>query len=141
MSEKSIETFLANEEDARIFASRWAFLLELGSTVVKFRTKLQAARMQINDKVEIKHEKFYDRLGGGQHKIAAINSIRKNAVECEIDLEDLGNAFSRVCFITNADANKFLEASESEKLSNGYITDSYGLINNDEKTFGKNLIW
>lgn len=141
MQNKVIETVLHRQEDARIHASRWSFLLELGTNVIKVKTKLQASRLQVNDVVLISHEKLFNRVGGGKRKFAAVQSIKKSGSEVELELDDLGNAFNRVCIITPNTASDYTNSLESERAQYGYITDEYGLINNDENTFSQNLIW
>lgn len=141
IAEKEIETYLITEDDARVFASRWLFLLEYGSSVINISTKMQAARLRVTDKVEMLHEKLYDRIGGGQQKVAAINSIKQDGANVDIELEDLGNAFTRVCIIAPATSDTWANLTASERWQNGFITDDYGLISNDGSTFGLNLLW
>lgn len=138
---KTIETYLSDEESARIFASRWSFLLEQGSSIVNIKTKMQASRLQINDLVEINHEKLYERIGGGTRKIAAIQKIDKSHSDVNLETEDLSNAFNRVGMITSNTAPSHANSDTDEKFLNGFITDTYGMIDNDADTFGLNLIW
>lgn len=138
---KTIDTLLIDETNAQYHANRWAFLLEQSTSVVKVKTKLKAFRAQVNDIIMIEHEKLFDRVGGGQRKFGAIQAIRKNGGTVELEIDDLGNAFNRVAIITENDAPIFNESNEVLKAKNGFITDQYGLINNDSETFGLNLIW
>lgn len=138
---KDVNTLLYYEDDARILANRWAFLLELGTNVITINTKMQAARLQVNDVVKIEHEKLFERVGGGRVKYAAVQGIKKNGSSVTIELDDLSNMFNRVAMIAESGSPDFNNSSTDQKALNGFVTDSYGLINNDENTSGLNLIW
>lgn len=141
--EQTTETYLVSETHARFMANRYAFIQELASSIVKIKTKLQAARSAVNDKLDLTHEKLYDRLGvpSSKRKIAGIQSIEKTIGGTSLEIHDLSNAFNRVACITSADAVGFDSATENERIYNGYITDSYGMQGNDPETFGSNVIW
>jgi len=138
---KTIDTLLVESESARIMANRWAYLLELGSTMIRLRTKMQAARLQVGDLIDLDHEKLYQRTGGGNRKISAIQKIKKNQSEVEIETEDLSNAFNRTGAITANSAPNFDNSTIDEKFYHGFITDNFGMIDNDSDSFGLNLIW
>jgi len=135
----TVETFLVDEEDAEIMASRWAFLLSKANSDVTFKTKLQAARLKVFDVVSLSHEKLYERFGSNSRmRIGAILSLRKTVDSVEVKVNDLGNAFGRCARICDDDALDYEDALEGEKLVNGYMTDENGLTEGDE---GINLIW
>ena len=134
--------FLVDQGDALIMARRLRFLNEIGRAVVKFNTKLQASRLQINDTVQLDHSKLFERIGSSsKRKVGAIEEIKKSSKDTLVSIEDLGNAFSRVSAITENDAVSFATALDSAKVVNGYITDNNGMQANDRTTFGINLIW
>lgn len=141
MNTKVVDTVLHREKDARLHANRWSFLLELATNKIIIKAKMSASRLQVNDVVFIEHQKLFERTGGGKRKFAAVTSIKKSGTNTEIELDDLANAFNRVCIITPNDAPIFDDSSDKEKSVNGFITDQYGLINNAENTHGLNLIW
>lgn len=136
------ETILVDENDAKIYANRWAFILEHASSIVDFETKLQGTEMNINDTVEIIHEKLYQRVGSPLgRKVALVHEIKKSILDSSVALEDLANAFSRVGVIVSNSADVWNNASDSSRFASSFITDNYGMIDNDEDTFGINLIW
>lgn len=140
--EFEIKTLLVEQRDARIYASRWAFLFEAASAVVKLGTKLQGARLQVGDKVELSHEKMYERVGSrDKRKVAAVTRARRSLSDASIELDDLSNAFSRCAVIVEDSAPEYNEASETAHSVAGYITDSGGMIDNDPGTHNVNLIW
>lgn len=139
--EETIDTVLVNPIDAQIMAYRWAFILEVASSVVMIKTKLQGARLQATDKIDLSHEKLYERIGGGTRKIAGIQRAAKDFFDVEISIEDLANAFTRAGVITENDAPDFVSSRDADKLYSGYVTDSYGMQGNDPETYGTSLIW
>jgi len=140
--EKIIKTLLVDTDDARIFANRWAFILEVASSVIKFQTKLQLADNQVSDTIDITHQKFYERIGSsGNRKIGLIQKITKSYDGVSVELEDLANAFSRCSTITENDADNFANSNENGIFLNGFITDNNGMQANDPDTFGVSLIW
>jgi hypothetical protein len=137
-----IDTFLAFEQDADTAAERWAFLLEYASTVMTVETKLQAIESEVNDAVILSHEKIYERIGSSSsRKVGAVQRASRSAFETYLELEDLAQAFSRCSVITENTAEDFLNSNDSQRAVQGYITDTYGMIDNDSETFGLHLIW
>ena len=137
--QRTIATVLINQDDARILANRWSFLLELATNVIKIETKMQASRFQVNDVILIDHPKLFGRVGGGSRRYAAVQSISKTESGVQLELDDLSNAYNRIGVITENDVPVFANSNEAQKAQNGFITDEYGLIENGN--FGVNLIW
>lgn len=141
-NELVVETNLINEDDARIASNRWAFLVGVATNVITFRTKLQTADLNINDPIEFQHEKLFERVGSfANRKIAAVQSAKKSVNDCTIEVEDLSNAFSRCAIITENGLPNYDDSSDEERFYRSFITDTYGMQNNDPDTFGVNLIW
>jgi hypothetical protein len=137
--EKTVMSVLVFEDDARILANRWGFLLSTATNVISFKTKLQTSQLQVNDVIFIDHKDLFERIGGGKRKFGAVSRISKTEGEVTIELDDLGNAFNRVCVISKNGVADFSSSNETAQALNGFITDDFGLINNDN--FGLNLIW
>ncbi len=136
-----ISTVLCEERDADIMAKRWSFLLDNSSSRLNFTTKLQGITLQVGDIIEIEHRKFFERFGGsGKRKILLVEAVKRSGSQVKIEATDLSNAFNRVAAI-NTLSNDWSTATEDEHLYGGFITDQYGLIDNDPENFGTNLIW
>lgn len=137
-----VKSFISRQKDAEILAARYSFMGEIASSIISFKSKLRYARMQVTDSMDFKHEKIYQRLGTLENrKFGAIQSVKKTGEEVDIVLEDLANAFTRVCVITENDAQAWAVSDSEERFLNGFITDNYGMIDNDKATFNFNLIW
>lgn len=140
--EKEIDTILIDQSDADLFASRWSFLYSIANTIISFDTKLQASTLQANDSVVFEHRKIFERFGSeDQAKVMAVQSAFRSGTGSKLELFDLSSFFSRIAVITDNDAPMWNEASDEQKRTLGFITDQYGLINNDSDTFGINLIY
>lgn len=143
-NEIEVDSLLIDATPATTLAQRYAFLLQLARSIISVDTKLQTSRKSVNDPVQIKHQKMYERLGSTlNRKFGVIEKLTKSGDGVSIVAEDLGNALSRAGTITANTANSFDTASDNEKIVNGYITsnDNAGMILNDPETFGINLIW
>jgi uncharacterized protein (DUF2342 family) len=131
-----IETYLVDAESAVIFAQRWALVSELASSRLKISTKMQLARSQIADRIELSHEKLYARMGAQTGlRVASVSEAHRSVTKSDVVLEDLANTFARCAIITDNAAQDFSAAPDRERLFNGYITDSYGMENNDPGHF------
>jgi hypothetical protein len=138
---KTITTVLYSTQDAQVYANRWSFLLENATSIISITTKLQAIDLEVNSIVDINHRKLYSRLGGtSTRKLCAVQKITKSGTDVSIELIDLGNCFNRVAAINDI-VTPFVSTSEDLRIYGGFITDAYGMQNNDPTTFGSNLIW
>lgn len=140
--EFSLDTYLINQVDAEIYASRWALIYETAFNSIKIDTALQASGVSVNDRVRFKHEKLFERIGSTDNeRIFSVLGMKRNITRAKMELEDLANTFARCGAITEDTAPDFDESTASELLTNGFITDSFGMIDNDQETAGTNLIW
>lgn len=142
-NEFTVATYLVDEAEAQMIANRWAFLLEMASSIVTIEPLgLQAQRLQVTDQVELSHERLYERVGSqGTRKVAAIQKILRSTRGSVLELEDLSNAFSRCSVIAASGSPAWADSGAREQSFQGFITDTYGMINNDPETYGINLIW
>jgi len=141
-NEFKIDTLLIEDGHAQIYANRWAFIFEVASSVIKLGTKMQGARLQIGDKVELSHEKMYERIGStSKRKVAGVSLAKKSLSDSSIQLDDLANAYSRCAVIAETGADDYVDASEQDQTLTGYITGTYGYLESDASDAGTNLIW
>ncbi len=137
----TVTTYLVDATDAQIMSDRWSFLLSTATGRLTFTTKLQGQALEVGDIIEIEHRKFYKRYGGtGSRKLLLVESVKRNGETVKIEATDLSNTFNRVAVI-NGYTNEYADATETEKVYGGYISDQYGLIDNDAESFETNLIW
>jgi hypothetical protein len=139
--ERTFETFLINEADAEIMANRWALILEHGASRLKLSTKLIASAVEVGDIIDVTHRKLFERYGSSsKRKLVMVESVKKNAFDVDIEAVDLSSAFNRVGNISDFETD-WADADDDERVVGGFITDDYGLIDDDPESFGTNLIW
>lgn len=138
---RTIKSHLVDSTDAQIMTNRWSFLLSSATGRLSFTTKLQGFTLEVGDIIEIEHRKFFQRYGGsGQRKLLLVESVKRSGSTVKIEATDLSNTFNRVACI-NENVPEWADATEDEKLYGGYISDEFGLIDNDPESFETNLIW
>jgi hypothetical protein len=136
-----VTSILVEPSNAQAYANRWALILDQSTGILDVTTKMQGYLLEIGDIVEIEHRKLYERFGpGSKSKLMLVQSVKRSGVDVTISGTDLSNTFNRIAnicdFATNWDSSL-----DDQRLVGGYMTDQYGLISNDPKTFGVNLIW
>jgi hypothetical protein len=137
------ETGLYLRTDAEILAQRLLFIRELSSSTVSLSVKLQLADAILNDLITVNLARMYLRLGtsgSDATKTGLISSMEKDGLGVRITIDDLGNLFNRVAVITDNDAPEFTDATEAERRYAGYITDAYGVVDDEDGTFNANVI-
>lgn len=138
---KTISSYLSRQMDADILAARWSFLLSRSTSRLDFVTKLQGATLQVGDIVEIEHRKFYERLGTSlKRKVLLVESVLRDGLTVKISATDLSSTLNSVAAINDFTPIYSL-ASDDQLMYGGYITDQYGLIDNNPDSFATNLIW
>jgi hypothetical protein len=143
-SEKTVtkKTKLVDLTPAQIVAQRFSFIREVSSSVVKLTTKLQASRLQVTDVINFQHPKLYERLGSNSNtKLASISSLDKSSSDVSIEMDDLGNSFTRCGTITPNAAPTYSASTDEERAAYGFITENDGLQGTDYTTAGIHLIF
>jgi hypothetical protein len=136
------DTLLYSSQDAELLADRWAFFFDTAVSTMTIASKLQLSRLQINDIVDVSHPRLYERIGSSlTRKICLVENISQDEKGTTVDIVDLANAFGRVCVVMNDTASDFATATDDELAHNGFVTDQYGMIDNDPDTFSINQIW
>jgi hypothetical protein len=139
--EKTFDTVLVEESDAERHAGRWSLILESSSGSIDIKTKLQAINLEIGSIVDITHRKLYERFGANsKRKLGLVESVKKNGTDVEVSLVDLSNTFNTVGSI-NSLTTDWATTDEEGRIYGGFITDDYGLIDNEPDSFGTNKIW
>ena len=132
---------MCDEADAIRHAGRWAMILENSSAKLQIKTKLQAISLEVGSILDLSHRKLYERFGtSSTRKLGLVESVKKSGTNVELTIVDISNTFNRVGSITDI-TTTWENTDEDGRIYGGFITDQYGLIDNDEDSFGINLIW
>lgn len=137
-----LDVYLYNIRSARIMAHRDVYYRSLGRADVKITTDLRLENIEIGDQVILDFDRLYKRLGDdtSRKKVCVVVGKTVTGSRVNIELTDLGNIFNRSTIITPNTAADFSAATEDEKLKFGYITDTSGIVDNDDNTANVNLI-
>lgn len=139
----ALELCLYDAADAEIVTQRYAFFRSNSQTIVNIKGKLNLISKSLNDRVYLSLDRLFKRFGSsGNIKVGLINMISKDSSTVDIQVNDLGNIFSRVGAIAPNTANDYDTATELEKSLYCYICDNNTEtpdVNNDE-SLGSNLI-
>ncbi len=139
---KTFSTVLVDQKDARILANRLAFILEHTAGLITIKTKLQAAKTEVGHVIDIEHRKLFVRHGGNEsRRLVLVQKVGQDGKFVSIEAVDLSNAFNRCANITENSHPDFSDSTSDELIIGGYITDNYGMQDNEPDTFGINLIW
>lgn len=136
------EVFVYDKKTAEIISHREIYLRSLSRAQLRVRTDLRLENVEIGDVVLIDFERLYKRFGHNSSRLKACLVTGRNitGTKMELFMDDLGNTMNRSSIITPNTANSYSTASDEEKLKYGYITDSNGLVNDEEDTQNTHLI-
>ena len=140
--EFKVDTLLIDLNAASVAASRWSFLLELASSRLTAQMKMQGTSLSVGDAVQVNHPKLYERFGSTiKRRLGSVSLISRGMTKSSFVIDDLSNAFARVCTITEAGTPDYDSSTEAQRAVSGYITQSNGLLGSDPNTWGTNIIW
>lgn len=135
------DVYLYNEFDANIFAERILYYNSLSLAEITIETDLRLENLDIGDIVQLEFRRLYRRKGDNtRKKLAAVTGKVITGDRMTLTLTDYGNTFNTSSFITADDAPDYDNASDNEKIINGYITDAQGIVNHVEETAEINKI-
>jgi len=138
--EKTI--YLYNQADAEIYSHRLVYNQSIGRTDITINTDLRLEDVEIGDVIILDFKRMYKRFGDTATRKKAVIVVGKklDASRTQLDLTDYGNILNRSSIITPNDAPDWTTATSDEKIIYGYITDTQGIVNEEEDTQNTHLI-
>ncbi len=136
------QVYLYETRAAEIMAHRQAYLQQLSTSIIELESDLRLENIEIGDTVQLDLNRLYIRFGDptSNKKLCIVTGKTVDGERITLEVSDLANSFSTAAIITPNDAPDFNVSSEDDRLLYGYITDSRGIIENDENTYNINLI-
>jgi len=131
---KDSDFFLYDSDEVKYLTQQDSFLNSLSSSVYTIKSDLKYINLEIGEVIKLDFLNVDPKLG-------IIISISKKEDSVDLIVSDLGNIFDRRAVIAPDTAADYTSATDAEKLIYGYITDDYGLSDDDEDTFNTNLIF
>lgn len=137
-----IDLYLYNPEDAETWAQRYLYYNRLGFTTLTITTDLRLENLEIGDSVIADFARLYVRYGSEDFKKKVMLVVGKTVTgeRVQLELSDLGNTFNASAFITENDAPDYATSTNQDRLVQGYITESNGIVDDNENSANTNLI-
>jgi hypothetical protein len=135
--------YLYDEEKATIMAQRIAFYKSLSNCKITLKGKLNLALITVNDKMYIEFDRLFKRYGGSDNKkIAIVTGVKKDGMNVDVEMTDLGNIFNRVPSIAPNTTPSYSTATRDDAVKYGFILDNDTLTpdNTSEMDLGNNRI-
>lgn len=135
--------YIYDNEKATIIAQRIAFYKSLSNCKITLKGKLNLAQITVNDKMYIEFDRLFRRYGGNdQKKIAIVTGVKKNGLDVDVEMTDLGNIFNRVPSIAPNTTPSYSDADRDDAVKYGFILDNETLTpdNTSEVDLGNNRI-
>ncbi len=136
------EVYLYETRSADIMAHRQAYLQQLSTSIIELESDLRLENIEIGDTVQLDLNRLYVRFGDptSNKKLCIVIGKTVDGERITLEVSDLANSFSTAAIITPNDAPDWNASDEDDRLLYGYITDSRGIIEDDENTYNINLI-
>ncbi len=133
--------YIHDDSSVRANTQRQAFLSTLTSSTYTINSDLRYANLEIGNIVRLDFLNVVGFTGNNTKKLTMVIGISKKDDSVVLTVTDLGQLYSRRCIITPDTAPDWDSATDDEKLIYGYITQDNGLQDDDETTFGRDLIF
>jgi hypothetical protein len=137
-----LDVYLYDDISAEIMSHRETYFRSLARAEIRLMTDLRFEDLEIGDHVVIDFQRLYKRFGDStsRKKVGVVVGKTVSGQEVELFLSDLANIPNRSSIITPNTAPDYASATEEEKIKYGYITDSRGIVDDDEDTQNIHLI-
>jgi hypothetical protein len=133
--------YLYNTAEAQESAEREALVNSLSNSIIKIRGSLNLSKYRLGQRVILDFTRLYNLLGSSSPlRVVVITSINNTGTAVEIEVEDMGALYSRGGVMSAEATPDFSSATDTEKVVNTFMTDENEIIDDDENTFGINLI-
>ncbi len=137
-----LNLFIYEDFDANISAHRNIYYNRLSVATIKLTSDLRLEDLELGEIVLLDFDRLYIRFGDTEtrKKLGIVIAKSVTGEEIQYEISDLGNTFNSSSYITDNAAPDFSTSDEDDKIRNGYITDSQGIVNDEEDTANTHLI-
>jgi hypothetical protein len=137
-----LDAYIFDDNAAQIFAERYVYFNRLSRSDISLITDLRFENVEIGDVVQLEMRRLYKRFGDREttKKLALVVGKTVTGSEVKLDCTDLGNLYNASAVIAPDTTNDYSLADTDEKLKWGFITDTEGIVDNNEDTANTNLI-
>ena len=129
---QDIDLYLTNLFEVRSIANRYLEYNQRLNRIVGFVGPLSLENIDVGDVVLLEFRELESLIG-------MVTQFTRNGSQISIQVEDFGGLFENGASFASSDIPTFSTSSGPQRTLNTYYTDSIGLNNNDENTFGQNV--
>ena len=139
---EDINVYLYDENAARIMSHRSIYFNRLGRSDIDIESDLRLENIAIGDTIQLEFSRLYKRYGdeATRKKLVIVTGLSKSGMRITLECSDLGNTFNSTAIISPNSTNDYVDATIDERLKYGFITDSRGIVNDEEQSSNINLI-
>lgn len=121
----AVDVYLSEENAAETIVQRYALFYSQVQSNISLSAKLNLTLKNIGDKLLLNLDRMFFRFGAASSrlKMGVITKISKSGTNTDVIVSDLSNIFSRVGTIADDSSDDFTNATDSQKILNGYIVD------------------
>ena len=135
------DVVLYKESEAYSMAQRRAMMTQNLNTVVEITSDLRLSSVELGDTVIVDLDTVSNFGDLSTNKrLMVVTAIKRDGEKISMSLSDLSNLFAKRAVITENTAVDYIATTVDEKLINSYITIDNGTIENDDSTYGRNII-
>ena len=137
---ESVDLYLRKEADATAIADRYLNYSQRFNRIVSFQGALSLENISIGDVVLLDIIEIKNRQRNNIPFIGMVTSFVRNGQYINLNVDDFGGLFLRSATLNNDLATTFATSGETGRLLGTFLTDDNGIIDNDEDTFGFNVL-
>ena len=137
---ESVDLYLRKEADATAIADRYLNYSQRFNRIVSFQGALSLENISIGDVVLLDIIEIKNRQRNNIPFIGMVTSFVRNGQYINLNVDDFGGLFLRSATLNNDLATTFAMSGETGRLLGTFLTDDNGIIDNDEDTFGFNVL-
>lgn len=136
------DVYLYDQLSAEIMSHRNVYYNQLSRSQITIESDLRLENLVIGDVVILDFDRLYKRYGGSPTRKKMVFIVGKKVTGEKITFitSDLSNTFNQSFIIAPNDTPDYTSATDEQRLKYGFITDSNGIVDNDEDTANTNLI-
>jgi hypothetical protein len=133
--EEQLDLHLYKLSEVTTMGQRIALLREAANTVVKLESNSLFLSRALNELVYLELRDMFNRFGtdADNNFIGVINFLSKSVERTDIEVTDLGGFYNKIATYADSGASVYSSTSALDRASDGYYTDSNGIIDDSKQ--------
>ena len=141
LREEKTDLYLWDQASASTMSERISLLREVSNTIIKMKSNTRFLNSSINELIYLELRETFERFGTEADKnfIGIINLLSKKEGETEIEVTDLGGFYNKIANYTASGAPSYGASEIVDRSSDGYYTNTNGIVGNSSVSYRMNL--